>query len=52
MSAGVGIAVEDHVGALAAERDKILGAIFLLLRRAEYASIRLVVIFDIFHTPR
>ena len=51
MTAGVGIAVEDHKGALAAERDQVLGAVFLCLRRAKDTTIGFTA-FDIFHTPR
>jgi hypothetical protein len=51
MSAGVGIAIEDHIRVLASERDEILRAIFLLLRIAKDTPVFSIAIFDIFHTP-
>ena len=52
MSAGVGIAVENHERMLTAKHDEILRAIGLGLRVAKYTAVFFVVILNIFHTPR
>jgi hypothetical protein len=51
VATGVGIAVQNHIGAFTPERDEILRAIFLLLQVAKDTPIFSVAVFDIFHTP-
>ncbi len=50
MPAGIGIAIEDHVSAPAAERDQVLYTIFQSLRATEHTPIFFIA-FNIFHTP-
>ena len=51
MTAGIWIAVQDHIGAFSPEGDQVLNAILFFLRHAENTP-NFLVAFDIFHTPR
>jgi len=51
MSAGVGIAVQNHISVRAPKCDEILRAIFLLLRVAKDTPVFFMITFNIFHTP-
>ena len=51
MAAGVGVAVENHEGALSPEHDQVLGAIGLIERLAENTAVLAFIFNDVFHAP-